>query len=87
MKQDDTKLYSIYAGVNGAGKSTIYDTYKGSNENRINPDEILVSNGGDWRNIKDQARAGMEAVRRLDYYINNGLPFNQETTYYDCRFS
>ena len=80
MEQDQVKVYTIYAGINGAGKSTIYETKKRPNENRVNSDEILVANGGDWRNMKDQTRAGMEALRRIDYFINNGLSFNQETT-------
>lgn len=86
MEKDNVKTYTLYAGVNGAGKSTVYDTtgcY--GNENRVNSDEILVSNGGDWRNKRDQIRAGMEAVRKVDYFIKQGISFNQETKVARCK--
>lgn len=81
MENNNNKIYTLYAGVNGAGKSTIYATTKFyENKNRVNPDEILISNGGDWRNEKDQITAGREAVRRINYFIQQGISFNQETT-------
>lgn len=80
MEKDDKKIYTLYAGVNGAGKSTIYETIKDYSKDRINADEILVSNGGDWKNTQDQIRAGKEAIRKIDSFINQGISFNQETT-------
>lgn len=81
MENNKNKIYTLYAGVNGAGKSTIYSTTNYyENLNRVNPDEILVSNGGDWRNEKDQLKAGREAVRRINSFIEQGISFNQETT-------
>ena len=81
MRNNNDKIYTLYAGVNGAGKSTIYGATKFyENKNRVNSDEILVLNGGDWRNEKDQIKAGREAVRRIDYFIKQGVSFNQETT-------
>ena len=71
----------MFFRINGAGKSTIYNTTNFyENNNRLNPDEILVSNGGDWKNEKDQVKAGMEAVRRINYFIEQGISFSQEIT-------
>lgn len=81
MENNNDKIYTLFAGINGAGKSTIYNTTNFyENNNRVNPDEILVLNGGDWRNEKDQIKAGREAVRRINYFIEQGISFNQETT-------
>ena len=75
------RTYTIYAGVNGAGKSTMYKSIKlNPGEERVNADEILVEGGGDWRDEKDQADAMREAVKRINYFINEGVSFNQETT-------
>ena len=51
-----------------------------STEARINPDEVLATSGGDWRNVKDQASAMRECVKMLHRYIEEGVSFNQETT-------
>ncbi|MGP1613387.1 MAG: zeta toxin family protein [Catonella sp.] len=81
MENNNDKIYTLFAGVNGAGKTSIYSaTNFYENKNRVNPDEILVSIGGDWRNEKDQIRAGREAVRRINSFIEQGISFNQETT-------
>lgn len=75
--------YTIFAGVNGSGKSTLYNMPYIPHDNlgfRINSDEILVANGGDWRNVKDQAEAMKEAVRLIKDCIKRGISFNQETT-------
>lgn len=46
------KKYILYAGVNGAGKSILYQTTKYKEHMpRINTDEILRE-FGDWRNIQ-----------------------------------
>lgn len=76
------KKYIIFAGVNGSGKSTLYTSII---ENftcmeRVNSDEILKANKGDWRDIGEQARAMKEAVRRINHYLDAGISFNQETT-------
>ena len=75
--------YTIFAGVNGSGKSTLYNMPYIYHDNlgvRINSDEILVANGGDWKNAKDQAKAMKDAVRLIKDCIKKGIPFNQETT-------
>lgn len=74
------KKYVIIAGVNGAGKSTMYSTREELQSlPRINTDEILKS-FGDWRNTADLIRAGKIAVTRLNEYLEAGISFNQETT-------
>ena len=63
-------------GANGSGKSTLYNMPYIPHDNlgfRINSDEILVANGGDWRNAKDQAEAMKEAVRLIKDCIKRGI--------------
>ena len=79
-------MYVVFAGVNGAGKSTFYHTgfWRGHSTPRslvrINSDEIVVESGGDPRSSADQIRAGREALRRIDYCLARHVSFNQETT-------
>ena len=73
--------YTVFAGVNGAGKSTIYrtlDYFK--DECRVNCDEILREFGGDWKSAEDQFKSGKIALQRIDEYFEAGISFNQETT-------
>jgi Uncharacterized protein conserved in bacteria len=64
------KKYTLFAGVNGAGKTSIYksvfynDEYIGK---RINTDE-MVARIGSWQHSNLQIRAGREAVKMIDYY-------------------
>lgn len=74
------KDYVIFAGVNGAGKSTFYNHLSGFPIKRVNSDEILKQMGGNWENNTDQANAMKEAVRRINEYLKKGISFNQETT-------
>ncbi|MCD7767068.1 MAG: ATPase [Lachnospiraceae bacterium] len=46
----------------------------------VNSDEILISNGGNWKNEKDQWKAMKEAAVKIKRYIKEGISFNQETT-------
>ncbi|MDO5418085.1 MAG: zeta toxin family protein [Lachnospiraceae bacterium] len=74
------KRYVIIAGVNGAGKSTMYGMRRDLQQlPRINTDEILKS-FGDWRSTADLMKAGKMAVSRLNEYLKNEVSFNQETT-------
>ena len=76
-------IYTIFAGVNGAGKSTLYSTLLQENHDfgvRVNSDEIVISNGGDWRNQSDQAKAMKMAVKLIKDCMNKSVSFNQETT-------
>ena len=75
------KKYTIVAGVNGAGKSTLYRLDPDlQSENRVNADEILKRNNGDWRVPSDVITAGKQAVELLGSFIEKGVSFNQETT-------
>ena len=80
---DDQKKLYIFAGVNGAGKSTFYINQLEVSSViygvRINSDEI-VREFGDWQNPKDQNRAGRLALKLRKSYIERGIDFNIETT-------
>lgn len=74
--------YTIFAGVNGAGKTSIYKSiyYKrNKNEKRINTDEMVVRIGS-WKDNNLQIRCAREAIKLINYYIKNDISFNQETT-------
>ena len=78
---ENNKRYTIFAGVNGAGKSTLYTLLKQAElGERINADEILFSNGWDWRDEKAQFKAMSIAVDKINRCIQSGTSFNQETT-------
>lgn len=72
----------IVAGVNGAGKSTTYIAlpalFVGSQ--RINADELLKADGGDWRKPADNLKAMREELRMIDIAIRQGRSFHFETT-------
>lgn len=61
--------YIIVAGINGAGKNTLYQTYPNlfKNTDRVNTDEILRKNHGNWHNQKDNILAGRETVKKIQY--------------------
>lgn len=66
------KKYILYAGVNRAGKSTLYRMAHYQNTMlQINTDEI-VREFGDWRNTADLSKAGRIAVKRLNSYLQEG---------------
>ena len=74
--------YTIFAGVNGAGKTSIYkSTYfeQNKNEKRINTDE-MVTRIGSWKDNNLQMKCAREAVKLIKKYILDGISFNQETT-------
>lgn len=74
------KRYVLFAGVNGAGKTTLYQANPQLwDMPRVNMDEIVRSSGS-WRNSEDVFYAGLQAVRIIDKYFENGVSFNQETT-------
>lgn len=74
--------YIIVAGVNGAGKSTLYRTVPQlfQDTQRINADEILNKNGGDWRKNSDNMKAMREVVKQMNQAIESKRSFHQETT-------
>lgn len=74
------KKYIVFAGVNGVGKSTLYQTWESlQNMPRVNTDEI-VREFGDWRNTSDLMKAGKIAVSKMEQYLREDRTFNQETT-------
>ncbi|WP_315375857.1 zeta toxin family protein [Oribacterium sinus] len=78
---EETKKYTIFAGVNGAGKSTLYKLFDGKDIGiRINSDEIITQSGWDWRDAKAQFKAMRIAVEKIRSCIEEGKSFNQETT-------
>lgn len=76
----------VFAGVNGAGKSTFYQSGlwrecdTDSRMPRINPDEIIVAAGKDWSSPTDQLWAGKQAVGQVRDNFARMRSFNQETT-------
>ena len=77
----DLKKYIVFAGVNGAGKTTFYQTYpEMMNMPRVNVDEI-VRGLGDWKNPKDVAEAGRIAVRAIKQYFDEGRSFIRKRLY------
>lgn len=74
--------YIIVAGVNGAGKSTLYQIQPNIFEQtkRINADEILRKNGGDWRNTTDNFKAMREEVKQIHEAFENKTSIHVETT-------
>ncbi len=77
------KIYTIFAGVNGAGKSTLYRNNivnKNDLGIRINADDIVRENSGNWNSLRDQIEAARIAINLINDCIDNGKSFNQETT-------
>jgi predicted ABC-type ATPase len=74
------KEYIVYAGVNGAGKSTLYNLNKDTDLKRVNPDELLVNAGKDWRDTSSVIFAMRASVLLVNNYLSDGISFCQETT-------
>ena len=75
------KIYTIIAGANGVGKTSLYQILKSSDDlgERINIDEI-VSAKGSWMDKLLQIKATRTAMSMLNKYIANEITFHQETT-------
>lgn len=70
------KKYILIAGVNGVGKSTLYQSSQSLQDMpRVNTDEIL-RDFGNWRNMADMMTAGKIAVKKIDKYFDEGITFN-----------
>jgi predicted ABC-type ATPase len=75
------KVYTIFAGVNGAGKSSFYKLLKQDFGIRINVDEIIKTDfEHDWRNNKVQVQAARIAIKKIKECLQGDNSFNQETT-------
>jgi len=74
--------YTIFAGTNGVGKTSIYKSIyynENKDEKRINTDEI-VARIGSWKDNNLQMKCAREAVKLIKSYISQEISFNQETT-------
>jgi len=75
------KTYTIFAGVNGAGKSTFFNVLNQDFGIRINLDEIVRDQHFNlWSDIKVQMLAARSAVRLIKECLSGDKSFNQETT-------
>jgi len=76
--------YTIIAGVNGSGKSTIYHSGILDSQNmgiRINVDELIQKEyQNKWNDKMIQMEAGLRIVKQINDCLDNGKSFNQETT-------
>ncbi len=82
MNDKKEPYFYIFAGINGAGKTSLYYNELETGKvfgYRINIDEI-VSSFGDWKSKKDQNRAAKIAIKQKNTYIQNRYSFNLETT-------
>lgn len=75
----------IFAGVNGAGKSTLYNYQHKSfldldTSMRINADDILASENGDWRSRADTLKAMKQELKLINACFDQRQSFNFETT-------
>lgn len=73
--------YTIFAGVNGVGKTSLYSILQKSENfgERVNIDEMVAAHG-DWRDKMLQLVEGRNALSKISNLINNGVTFHQETT-------
>ncbi|STC73895.1 putative ATPase [Clostridium botulinum] len=74
--------YTIFPGVNGPGKTSIYQSIyynENKDEKRINIDE-MVARIGSWKDNNLQIKCAREAVKLIKQYILEQISFNQETT-------
>lgn len=73
---DNDRVFTLVAGVNGAGKSTFIEWYT-SDENRlghiIDADKLALEHGS-------LIAGGRKALEEINFCIENGINFCQETT-------
>ena len=72
-------IFIVYAGANGAGKSSLRATAEDAVVAEIDPDRIARELNPDDPRSVDFA-AGKEALRRFDQLIGEGAPVSLETT-------
>ena len=79
MRETGKKSLLLFAGINGAGKTSLYDTIKSRTDLgvRVSLDEIAKSMG-DWKDPAVQVRAGCEALLQVRELIKEGKTFNQD---------
>lgn len=78
---ENSKTFTIFAGINGAGKSTLYYTLGPDNFGvRLNTDEIVKENGKDWRDASAQFEAAKILFEKQKECFEKGISLNRETT-------
>ena len=77
----ENKSFSLFAGVNGVGKTTLFNAINGDMKKsvRINSDEI-VREIGKWNSEIDQVKAAKIAIGLRNECMEKGNSFNEETT-------
>ncbi|MDT6287909.1 zeta toxin family protein [Enterococcus faecium] len=82
---NEKPYYVVVGGVNGAGKSTIYQIQslkrKELDTDRINADEILRSFGGNWKKQADINKSMREVLKEIKGHFKEGKSFHHETTF------
>ena len=75
------KVFTVIAGINGAGKTSLYHVLKHTDDlgRRVNIDE-LAKRSENWRDPRVQIQAGREAMAMIMQYIKDGTSFHLETT-------
>lgn len=72
---------TVFAGVNGAGKSTLYKSFNTHTLGvRINADDILKRQNGDWRSRADILKAMKQELKLINSCFDQHQSFNFETT-------
>ena len=77
----ENKSFYLFAGVNGVGKTTLFNAMNGNVKKsfRINSDEI-VREIGKWNSEIDQVKAAKIAIGLRNKCMEKGNSFNEETT-------
>ena len=75
------KAMILFAGINGAGKTALYNTIMTRRDLgvRVSVDDN-AEKLGDWRDPVVQMRAAYVAIKEVKDLIRNGVTFNEETT-------
>ena len=73
--------FTIFAGVNGVGKTSIYSILRRGEDfgERVNIDEIAAEKGS-WRDAVVQLFAARKALKMINECLAEGKSFNEETT-------
>lgn len=71
----------LFAGVNGAGKTSLYQVMKTTESlgERISIDDIVKENGS-WKDYILQIKSAKTAISLMDRCIKDGTSFHHETT-------
>ncbi len=75
------KRFTIIAGINGAGKTSLYHVLRQTEDLgvRVNIDELAKEFGG-WQDTKANIKAGRTAMKMMEELIESGSSFHIETT-------